>query len=483
MSPTTTDKKRWNFRLLWLPGLLLLSLGIGLPYLLHKREVIQPILVITTPPALKVSESGRHLVQSDGKPFFWMADTAWQLIHDLNPEEVEHYLQDRAAKGFNVIQTVALAERGGVESSNAYGHAPFRGRNVARPDVRQEENYWTHVDHVIQRAAHHGIYVALTPTWGSHVTRNSSNGKVNGVFTPEKAEAYGRFLGERYGQASNIVWMLGGDRAASTGESKTIWREMAYGIAKGAAGGKADQAAVLMTYHPNGHSSSSDFFDLDPWVDFHGIQSGHSAATATWKLVQRDYHRVPAKPVIDLETTYDEIIFGSGTAPVTADVVRRAAYSAVFAGAAGHTYGHNSVWQFCNKDRGRAYGAKTHWQEALSAPSAMEIGHLRRLMESHDFLTQVPDASLIVAAQPDTAARTLALRGEAAALVYFPMGRTQDIRLGHSPGKRVAASWFDPRTGQSQPIGELENTGQRPFDPPGAEAPGNDWVLVLSGLK
>ncbi len=35
-------------------------------------------------PALKVSENKRFLVTRDGKPFFWMGDTGWELFHRLN---------------------------------------------------------------------------------------------------------------------------------------------------------------------------------------------------------------------------------------------------------------------------------------------------------------------------------------------------------------------------------------------------------------
>ena len=54
-------------------------------------------------PTLKVSENHRFLIDSDGKPFFYMADTAWELFHRLSREDAELYLKDRAAKHFNVV--------------------------------------------------------------------------------------------------------------------------------------------------------------------------------------------------------------------------------------------------------------------------------------------------------------------------------------------------------------------------------------------
>ena len=36
---------------------------------------------------LQVSPDRRHLVQADGSPFFYLADTAWELIHRLDEDE------------------------------------------------------------------------------------------------------------------------------------------------------------------------------------------------------------------------------------------------------------------------------------------------------------------------------------------------------------------------------------------------------------
>jgi len=72
-------------------------------------------------PRLRVSESGRFLVTEDGRPFFYLGDTAWELLHRLTIDESSRYLEDRARKGFSVIQTVALAELDGLTSPNAEG--------------------------------------------------------------------------------------------------------------------------------------------------------------------------------------------------------------------------------------------------------------------------------------------------------------------------------------------------------------------------
>jgi hypothetical protein len=69
---------------------------------------------------LKVSKNKRFLVTGDEQPFFWLGDTAWELFHRLNREEVDRYLDDRARKGFTVVQAVALAELDGHSDPNPY---------------------------------------------------------------------------------------------------------------------------------------------------------------------------------------------------------------------------------------------------------------------------------------------------------------------------------------------------------------------------
>ncbi|MEM9660422.1 MAG: DUF4038 domain-containing protein, partial [Planctomycetota bacterium] len=116
---------------------------------------------------LGVSENGRDLVDGDGKPFFYLGDTAWELFHRLNREEADVYLENRAAKGFTVIQAVALAELDGLTAPNAYGRLPLIDGDPNRPAVdRENDDYWDHVDYVVAKAESLGLFVGMLPTWG-----------------------------------------------------------------------------------------------------------------------------------------------------------------------------------------------------------------------------------------------------------------------------------------------------------------------------
>jgi hypothetical protein len=67
-----------------------------------------------------VSSNRRYLLK-EGKPFFWLGDTGWELFHRLNREEADQYLKRRSEQGFTVVQAVVLAEMDGMHVGNAYG--------------------------------------------------------------------------------------------------------------------------------------------------------------------------------------------------------------------------------------------------------------------------------------------------------------------------------------------------------------------------
>jgi len=219
-------------------------------------------------PRLKISDNGRYLMTADGQPFFYLGDTAWELFHRLNREEAGLYLQNRAAKGFTVIQAVALAELDGLDTPNANGHRPLIDRDPTRPDVRegQDNDYWDHMDWVIETAASLGMYVGLLPTWGDKWNKKWGVGPE--IFNPANAEAYGMWLGRRYADQP-IIWILGGDRPVESDGHREIIRAMARGLAQG------DGGDHLMTFHPSGGQSSAEWFHEDSWLNFNMHQTGH----------------------------------------------------------------------------------------------------------------------------------------------------------------------------------------------------------------
>jgi hypothetical protein len=428
-------------------------------------------------PRIKVSENKRFLVREDGTPFFYLGDTAWELFHRLDREQAERYLRDRASKGYTVIQAVVLAELDGLGTPNPYGHVPLADRDPTKPN----EDYFKHVDWVVEKANALGLVIGMLPTWGDKW--NKKWGKGPEIFTVANAEAYGKWLGQRY-KAADLIWIVGGDRPCETEAHKSINRAMAKGVRAG------DEGTHLITFHPMGGATSAEHFHGDDWLDFNMRQNGHVTEwNGRYDKTRVDYDRTPIKPVLDGEPVYEDhpVSFkADDLGHSIASDVRRPLYWNLFSGAFGHTYGHHSVWQMWTPDRDPINNPLMPWSDAIAQPGAGQMQHGRWLMLSRPFLTRVPDDSVIVTDRVKSSVpgagryRYVATRDTDGtyAMVYAPAGRPFSVRMDAIKGKKVKAWWFDPRTGKATAAGTHDAQGEKQFAPP---SPGEhmDWVLVL----
>ncbi len=430
---------------------------------------------------LRVSDNHRFLVYEDGTPFFYLGDTAWELFHRLSREDAERYLNDRASKGFTVIQAVVLAELDGLNTPNPYGQTPLIGNDPTRPN----EEYFRHVDWIVRKAQELGLFIGMLPTWGDKWNKKWGVGPV--IFNPQNAEAYGEWLGRRY-KDMQIIWILGGDRPIENDEQRSVIEAMARGLRKG------DGGSHLITFHPTGGRGSSEWFQDSDWLDFNMRQNGHEANfNPRYAMTGEDYRRTPVKPVLDGEPLYEDhpIAFNAKANghSIAADV-RRPLYWDLFTGACGHTYGHHSVWQMWTPDREPVNGPLMPWYKAIDQPGAGQMQYGRRLMESRPYLTRIPDDSVIVPAAVPTAVPGAGLKRMVAtrdskgsyAMVYTPCGRPFKVRMDAVKGGSVRAWWFNPRNGEAQLIGEFPASGEKEFTPPD-KGEQLDWVLVLDDAE
>jgi hypothetical protein len=433
-------------------------------------------------PSWKLEISANHrFFERGGTPFFWNGDTGWLLFKKLDRDETERFLEDRRRKGFNVIQVMVLHTAGDV---NAYGRAALIDQDPGRPNLtpgndpskEAEYDFWDHVDWVVDRAAGKGVYIGMVAAWGS-IARG-------GHLNEKNVEAYTTFLAERYKDRPNIIWITGGD---THGDRETeVWRAMGQTFQR-------LDPHHLVAFHPFGRTQSSTWFHAEPWLDFNMFQSGHRRydqddtpnpkGEDNWRYVLEDYAKQPPKPTIDAEPSYEGIPQGlhDPKEPYWIDTdVRRYAYWSVFAGAAGHTYGHSAVMQMHKPDSGQGgYGVRKFWYDAIDDPGAGQMQHLKHLMLSRPYFERVSDQSVIAGENGEKYERVIATRGKSYLFAYTYTGRPFRIRMGTISGEQARAWWYDPRTGKAEHIGVFENQGERAFEPPGKPQPGNDWVLVL----
>jgi hypothetical protein len=417
---------------------------------------------------LKVSENGRYLVREDGRPFFYLGDTGWDLFKSLDREETVRYLTNRAAKGFTVIQAVVTF--GELSRPNAYGETPLEGRDPTRPN----EAYFRHVDFVVDKAEELGLFIGMLPTWGNYWAGPDA------IFTPENAGVYGEFLGKRY-TGKPVIWILGGDENIRNNRQHEIIEAMAMGLRKG------DGGEHLITYHPRGPGLSSDYLHREEWLDFNMYQSSHAAHDHDNGLfAEHDYALIPAKPTLDGEPRYETInvgfyFSGFNRLDIFDDYdCRQAAYWSLLAGACGHTYGNNSIFQFWQKGAAPQFGAAVPWYEAMDHPGAFQMGILKDLFTSMPWEKLAPAQKIILSGPREGGARIrAALAGDGSfALIYSPRGEQFTVDKSVLKGEVVSESWFDPRYGITYRIHASHTKGIQTYTPP-TSGRGNDWLLIL----
>jgi hypothetical protein len=400
---------------------LAVALALGLTAAVARAEVPGPIAV---------SEDGRHFVDRDGTPFFWLGDTAWPLFAQYSAAQAEAYLGNRAAKGFTVIQGVlAWGYGSGMEEktpiANAFGEVPWIDGDPARPNPAYFEN----VDHVVDYANRQGLVLAMLPTWGYYVkeakTLNTSN-----------ARAYGRWLGERYRDAPNVIWVNGGDRTPTGFED--VFRELARGLREG------DGGAHLITYHPCGWRSSAQFFHGEDWLDFDMIETW-TEWTKIYPAVVSDELRPPRKPVVLGEGAYENgPEYPQG--PITPLIVRRQAWWTVMAGGF-HTYGQNQMWRM-----------EPGWDETFDTPGAAQVCRMKEIVTSIPWWDLIPDQGVFDVGVSSGRTLNAAMRAEdgSRVLVYLSSPTTVFLQLDKVEAKWVRVTWISPVSGERKDAGTFE---------------------------
>jgi len=403
---------------------------------------------------LSVSENGRYLVKNDNTPFLWLGDTGWGLFQKLTRDEVDFYFKNRAEQGFSVIHAAAVHKNPFIvpELENCYGDKAFVNEVTMLPALTEGNDpndaeaydYWDHVDYVVNKANEYGLYLVFVPLF------NMAEGDGYNLINLDNAYNYGRFLGNRYKDKTNIIWCMGGDVLAENEQCKTIWNLLAKGITESVAG-KEDYSKTLMTYHVRGGHSSSDYFENAPWIDFHMIQTWDSYTTI-YGLVSRDYRKKIVKPVLHGEGAYED---GPEypTKPITPYKIRKQAYWATFAGGM-HTYGNTNIWSFGTNPK----YLTEDWKEAVLSEGAKSMAIYHDFLQSVNWWDFAPDQTVITkgAGAGDSLNVAMSSVDSNQILVYLsePAEVTLDLnKLADSA--KVPGEWINPKTGKRKSAGNF----------------------------
>ena len=412
---------------------------------------------------LKVSDNHRYLIHENGTPFFWLGNTAWLISERLTRDEVEYYLVNEHRAGYNAAQIQVINS---IPTFNIYGQqANDASFDMWKFSKKDQYGYWEHLDFIVDFAASQGIYIAMDCIWGSQINK----------MTTEKAAKYGKFLGERYKNKPNIIWMIGGDILGDKGTAS--WDALARAIRK------ADSNHV-MTFHPRGRTTSARWFADREWMDFHMFQSGHrrygqrngdgdytikdNTEEDNWRYVDLTWEGNEVKPVIDGEPSYEDIPQGlhDFSAPRWMDYdVRRYAYC------------HNSIMQFIKPGLLASFGAEKPWWDAMKDPGYNQMKYLKWLILAFPFEERIADQSVIAGQNGERYDRNIATRGNDYLLVYNYSGKPMQLDLSKISGAKKNVWVMNPSDGTLKYLGEFDSKVTE-FANDGAYLRGSDRVFI-----
>lgn len=413
---------------------------------------------------LKRSADGRRLVDQHNVPFLLVGDSPQALIANLSEKQAASYFATRQAQGFNVVWINLLCNtytgcRG--DDSTYDGILPFTTPgDLSTPNPA----YFRRADDMIRLAAQHGMVVFLDPIeTGGWLGVLRSNGVA-------KDRAYGSYLGNRYRNFPNIVWLSGNDfQSWQTASDDAVVAAVAQGI-------KAVDHTHLQTVELS--YFVSDSLQDPTWTPIIGLDAAYTYSP-TYAEVLQGYDR-GIMPVFTVEANYEgEHNAGDQGTPL---ILRRQEYWAMLSGATGQIYGNHYVWPFSKG-----------WQSNLNTPAVRQLQYGTRLFLTHQWYNLVPDqrhrvvtagygtfngGGTLISNDYVTAART---PDGSLVIAYLPTRRTITVDMSQLSGP-VRARWYDPTDGAYSSVAgaPLADRGSRLFTPPGNNSAGDgDWILVL----
>jgi hypothetical protein len=435
---------------------------------------------------LQVAPDGRHLLDANNQPFYLIGDSVWSLALSVTESDASYYFQQRAAQGFNsvLMDSVGLSSIFNGSSADQNGNVPFNGflpgtntydvsTTPAPGDTTSSAGkYWQHIDNLINMASENGIVVVFDvyDTYSPWFQTDGRNG--NSPSSTAQLQAYGQFLGQRYADDDNIIWMFGNDYLVSP-EGNADMAAVMQGIRQ------FDNIHLITLMMDQAQGFPAAAFDnptLRQYVTLNGIYLYNTGPYRPTFLGQ--YNRADFGPVFNMETGYENN-FGIGSTPAT---VRSGHYGFLLNGAVGDLYGNERV--------GGAFSGgpfASDWKAQMNSQGAQEMTYFRNLLNSIAWHNLVPDQNGTVfqgVGTPTDFSGARSLDGTLA-IAYRPPsgsgGQSFTVRMNQFAGL-VTARWYDPTNGTFIDIGSgLANAGNRTFTSPNANSAGqNDFVLVLT---
>jgi hypothetical protein len=286
---------------------------------------------------LKASANNRYLVDQHDVPFLMIGDSPQALIGNLSETEAATFIANRQAYGINALWINLLCnDSTGCKSDGTTfdGIAPFtEPGNLSTPNFA----YFRRADAMIRVAATYGMTVILDPIetagWLNIL-------KANGV---AGAFAYGQYLGQRYKEFPNLIWMHTTTSSRGGIRCTTRWCKPSHE-------GSGNHLHSVELNFPT--SGSLDDPSWAPVIELNAAYTYYP----TYAQVLKEYNRADFKPVFLVEANY-QFEHNPNTDGGSPRNLRQQAYWTMLSGAAGQLYGSLYTWQ-----------SPREWQTHLDAP-------------------------------------------------------------------------------------------------------------------
>ena len=387
---------------------------------------------------LAIAEDGETLVDQAGVPLLLVGDAAWSLMVQLTDAELDAYLADRRARGFNTLltQITESGEFGGPANTN--GDAPFDPLGDFTQPV---EAYWARVDTILEKTLQQGFLVVIVPKYLGFGCGNQGWAPLMSSASVADHAAFGDFLAARYGHLTNLLWTHGGDASAVACDLVDEVNAIANRLEASSPGG-------LQSAHCSRFNSGIDCFD-EPWLD---VNSVYSSCERTPADVKRAWETQGGRPQYYIEGAYENE--GAADTCLISQL-----YWPVLGGIEGSIFGNNPIWRF---DSG--------WPGELSSAGASYVEWYARLFKSRPWAELIPDYAHTVVTSGfgsiDAGSYVgAATTSDGATLIaYSPESQnTLTVDLTKLSGETVQAWRYDPADGSTTDLGVHPTTGSVQF--------------------
>ncbi len=425
---------------------------------------------------VKLTKGMRYLTYTDGTPFFYLADTHWQMpdyerTNECNcpgcncSSQFKHLVDDRVKKGFTAYQTYfdsAMSDGGG----NKRVHFWWTDETYTKinPQAFNES-----MDIMMEYLKDVGLTTAIG--FGVHTC------SISKYQSAEPLKRFARYCVARYA-CYPVMWLSGQEINSNTYDAFKCYREASALVNEIDGYHRPNGAHMFPTFASN---VNARIIDNDDWHQMWYLQAGHGGFgnLKSRTFYQGYYENQKVKPFIETECQYEDIYCGGFNGH---DNSRMGAWQAVQSGSAGFTYGVTGVWAMrwnSTDDNGWESYSPEPWYIGMNKPGSTEMGYMRKFYEYVGWHKLTPSFDHEFGSFDMRRYVSISHIDKDVIVYYIFSPEPETARLfGLKPNTRYQARWFDPVNGKFIDLPDIITENGEYALPKRPSI--RDWVLLLN---